>query len=342
MVGIGNQLRLAREAQGKSLQDASAELRIGVHLLEALEQENYDAFSAQVYAFAFLRSYAKYLGLNEDATVQYIKDAMEKAEESVRVEQDIMDLSVEEPISRPVIIGAGILAFVGVIFVWSQLAPPSYEGPQIIDGKINLPAVAPAPAENPQSTDAPSDRALKSNAVNPSDEALAGADGTEIKADAENAGAQNVNVESADVENANVETDNVESDNVESANVESDVANLASSGNVAPENSADSSERQESGEQLAAAQPRVKQPEIRLFALRTTWIRVSDDSGTVLFSSIIDAGDSYKLSASRNVYIAARDAGAIDIRRDGQSVERLGRPGEVVARRLIEWSRIAN
>jgi len=61
---IGEALRSAREAQGKSVEDAAAATRIRSSYLEALEQERFEQLGGNVYAKGFLRSYANFLGVD--------------------------------------------------------------------------------------------------------------------------------------------------------------------------------------------------------------------------------------------------------------------------------------
>jgi cytoskeleton protein RodZ len=61
---IGEALRSAREAQGKSLDDAAVATRIRPTYLEALERERFGELGGSVYAKGFLRSYAGYLGVD--------------------------------------------------------------------------------------------------------------------------------------------------------------------------------------------------------------------------------------------------------------------------------------
>ena len=61
---IGEALRSAREAQGKSVEDAAAATRIRPSYLEALEQERFEQLGGNVYAKGFLRSYARFLGVD--------------------------------------------------------------------------------------------------------------------------------------------------------------------------------------------------------------------------------------------------------------------------------------
>jgi cytoskeleton protein RodZ len=61
---IGEELRSAREAQGRTIQEASAATRIRPSYLEAIEGERFDELGGNVYAKGFIRSYAGYLGVD--------------------------------------------------------------------------------------------------------------------------------------------------------------------------------------------------------------------------------------------------------------------------------------
>ncbi len=69
-VGIGPELRDARLGRGYSLDDCQRATRISRRYLEALEDEDFEALPAPVFARGFLRSYAQYLGLDPTALVR--------------------------------------------------------------------------------------------------------------------------------------------------------------------------------------------------------------------------------------------------------------------------------
>lgn len=64
--GPGARLRAAREARGLGIQQVVDSLHIEPRLVEALEQDRYDAFDAPVYARGFLKKYGTFLGLPAD------------------------------------------------------------------------------------------------------------------------------------------------------------------------------------------------------------------------------------------------------------------------------------
>ncbi len=61
---LGNKLKLEREAKGLSLVKISDELRIPLKFLEKMERSDFSGFPGPTYERAFLRTYAKHLGLN--------------------------------------------------------------------------------------------------------------------------------------------------------------------------------------------------------------------------------------------------------------------------------------
>jgi len=67
--GIGRALRTARLRRGKSLEEASRETRVKAEYLSALELERFEVLLGDVYVRGFLRSYARYLGLNPEKVV---------------------------------------------------------------------------------------------------------------------------------------------------------------------------------------------------------------------------------------------------------------------------------
>ena len=119
--GIGDALRAARERAGITLADAAAETRIRQSFLAALEREEFDHLGGDVYVKGFLRSYARFLGLDPDPFVE--------AFIQVRPEASEWGSMASEPIETPrqarrpiaVVVAAvavlvlGGLAFLGTI-----------------------------------------------------------------------------------------------------------------------------------------------------------------------------------------------------------------------------------
>jgi hypothetical protein len=70
MAELGNTLSRARRARGISLEDVERDTHVSKRYLQALEAEDFSVFPAPVYARGFLRTYARYLGLNPEELVR--------------------------------------------------------------------------------------------------------------------------------------------------------------------------------------------------------------------------------------------------------------------------------
>jgi cytoskeletal protein RodZ len=70
MTSLGEQLRLARRAKSKSLEDISRDTNISKRYLQALEEDDYDILPGSAYVKGFLSNYAKCVGLDPKAVVE--------------------------------------------------------------------------------------------------------------------------------------------------------------------------------------------------------------------------------------------------------------------------------
>jgi cytoskeletal protein RodZ len=61
---IGELLRAAREEKKLSLEQVNRETKISAQTIRALEQDDFGAFSSDIYLKGFLRTYAQFLGLD--------------------------------------------------------------------------------------------------------------------------------------------------------------------------------------------------------------------------------------------------------------------------------------
>jgi cytoskeletal protein RodZ len=66
---FGEQLKREREMRGVSLEEISVATRIAPRFLEALENEQWEQLPGGVFNRGFIRSVARYLGLDEDSLV---------------------------------------------------------------------------------------------------------------------------------------------------------------------------------------------------------------------------------------------------------------------------------
>jgi cytoskeleton protein RodZ len=75
---FGEKLRRAREARGISLKEISEQTRISTRFLESIESNDYKQLPGGIFNRSFIKSYAKYVGLDEDEVVDsYLRIARE-------------------------------------------------------------------------------------------------------------------------------------------------------------------------------------------------------------------------------------------------------------------------
>ena len=71
---LGDIFKNARIEKNLSLSDVADELKIRKFFLQSIENEKYEMLPGGVYTIGFIKSYAKYLGLNQDAIVEQLKE----------------------------------------------------------------------------------------------------------------------------------------------------------------------------------------------------------------------------------------------------------------------------
>jgi cytoskeleton protein RodZ len=69
MPAFGENLRREREMRGVTLEEISSATKISLRFLEAIEQEDFAQLPGGIFARSFIRTYARYLGLDEDRVI---------------------------------------------------------------------------------------------------------------------------------------------------------------------------------------------------------------------------------------------------------------------------------
>src|SRR5579862_9468028 len=81
MSAFGENLRREREMRGVSLEEISAATKISMRFLESIEREDFSKLPGGIFSRSFIRSYARYLGLDEDRMVADFQLAAQPQEE---------------------------------------------------------------------------------------------------------------------------------------------------------------------------------------------------------------------------------------------------------------------
>jgi hypothetical protein len=118
---LGTALTSARSAKGLSLLDVERDTRISTKYLKALEEGRLEELPAPVYARAFTRTYAQYLGLNAVQLVQQLPGAKPEPElpplPEVGNEATMTKLSASWAVAGVVVV---LLFVVGMVMFWTR------------------------------------------------------------------------------------------------------------------------------------------------------------------------------------------------------------------------------
>jgi len=77
---FGERLRAARESKEITLEEISSHTRVSVRLLSAIEEEEFSELPGGAFNVAFVRQYAKQVGLDEDSVVEEFKAVTQPTE----------------------------------------------------------------------------------------------------------------------------------------------------------------------------------------------------------------------------------------------------------------------
>lgn len=301
----GADLSEARERLGLSLEDVSLKLRIRMPYLEALEQGRISLLPGNAYALAFVRTYAKALGLDAEEMVRRFKT--EAAEVGRRAELIFPVPMPERGLPPGAVVLLGLVLAIGAYAGWYRLSGegrlPAETVTAIPERLASLAEQAvpppPAPASGPAAPAAPA-----VPAAGPLAAASANADPKVIADDA-----------------------------ATPANPAPPVAAISPTSAAAaqlPTRPAD--ETADPDPPLAPAVAASPPPDASRIVLRASadaWVLVRDRSGTVLLNRTLKPGETWSVPLRSDLLLTAGNAGGTDILVDGVQTPSLGAPGTV-------------
>lgn len=154
-MSLGERFRTAREQRGQSLSEVAEHLRIRSVYLAAIEDENWAAIGAPVYTRGFLRTYARYLGLDPEEAVAAF-NATGAAAGSEPSGASSMGAYAEPRSLRPLIWVAGVIALTLVGFVLYLYFAPAHAGQTLASAPVTATASPSAAPGTPAPSAVPS------------------------------------------------------------------------------------------------------------------------------------------------------------------------------------------
>ncbi len=352
---VGLELRAHRERKGHDIEMAGRVLRIKTKHLLAIEESRFDALPGKTYAIGFVRAYAEHLGLDPDDCIRRYKleyaAALEPAEEdgAPAATSKLAFPEVRDEVRLPhgsIIILAGLL----VLGVWGgwYLTTSAERAFSETEAVSLPPADLPTPEDAEAILHAAQGVAVGREAT--SQDAVAAetvADAAEIQTNDSGAIAT-ATEEPGGVADAGLEVQ------APTTHAEQLVAALTGTGQEATATETET-EIEDGAEVVGDTQvapveinaapapqsavisgPRESQvfgvenhnSRVILRARGATWVRVEDPNGAVLFEKTLQRGDSYRVPNLAGLILATRNAGAIEILLDGESLGPAGAVGE--------------
>lgn len=114
---VGQELRAAREALNLPIKQLAGDLRIEPHYLVALEENDFAAFSAPVFAMGYLKQYAIRLGLDEkELLTDYSLQV--GAQEPPLLRSSTLRTNTDQRQARGLVAGSVVVSVVAATLIW--------------------------------------------------------------------------------------------------------------------------------------------------------------------------------------------------------------------------------
>ncbi len=354
--GVGADLRAAREQAGWTLPQVAAALRIRLAYLEALEEGRIGLLPGNAYAVAFMRSYAKILGLDPEEIVRRFR--REAAEVNERTELEFPAPLPERGIPAGAIVVVGLVIAIGGYAVWWHGGGAPAPAPRVASVPAHLAAIAQPsksaggipPAFAPGATGATSTTATAAPAQDATGAATPGTTatatpGTQSATSAPSPAAtdgsgQGQSVASAQPPAATPATTGTPaiasaqaSDTTQAAKgaQATPVTQTATASPTQPPADASPASALAStlGTSAAAAAAQAKANTIVLGATADAWLEVRDPVGNVLLNRVLHKGDTWTVPDQKGLVLTTGNAGGTTITVGTLVIPSLGGNGAV-------------
>lgn len=295
--------------RGWTIEDCSQNLRIRVAVLEAMEAGRFERLPNGAYALGFVRTYADFLGLDRDEIVRRVK--AEAAALNTKTELVFPTPIAEGRLPSGIILLASVVLAAGAYGVWYYHTAADREPiPRVAAVPEQLAPAVPAPA-------APS--APVSTSPTP-----------------EIAASVPVPAPAASTAPSSPPAAEPTSPTAVPAVPPPAVASVPATATQQPVPAAPLPGAL--GSAAAATTPEAAAPRqygeasegrIVIKATGDSWVQVREPAGSVVFSRILRAGESYNVPNQGGYLLATGSAGVLDIMVDGKKAPAIGRPGFV-------------
>jgi cytoskeleton protein RodZ len=302
---VGDVLRSTRLAKGLEIEEVSSSIHIRPAQLRAIEESNIEALPGMTYAVGFVRSYANYLGLNGAEMIHKFK--AEHGHSATPSKLTFPEPIAESRMPDPIMIGAGAFFAVVVLVIWT-IYSNMHGASKVVE------EIPPAPAVS-TTADVPVEDALPVPAETSSDAATAAAPLPSVLPPvAVTTGKM--------VPEQPVKTEVVPAEDEDSVAPEDVVPKKPSPVAAVAENAVE--------ETPAVINIKRGKGRIVLTANQASWVQITDVHQNVIYKKVLRSGEQYYVPDQPGLSLVTTNAGGLDVSVDGQPVQSLGKPGDIV------------
>ena len=174
---VGQVLREAREAQGVTLEEAAARLRLMHRQIEAMETDDFESLGQPVFARGFVRNYARLLGLAPETLLTRMEGAPAEPAPVSRAEPPLPRSWLTSPWLILLMLGVLVVVAAPIALYWwlnseGEEASATQARAEVHAPSVPAPVAAPAPAAKPADVPPPA-AAVEAAPVPPSEPAAA-------------------------------------------------------------------------------------------------------------------------------------------------------------------------
>jgi cytoskeletal protein RodZ len=148
---LGDYLKNKREAQNITLEEVSQATRIRRTILEAIENNDYDLIPPKVFTQGFIKSYASYLGLDENDVIKRYHEIMESREIKKEPDEPIQQQPPQPLLTPGRLLILGILCIVALT-VWLLRGNPQPEDDIVLQSTLQTSSTSSSSVNAPPPT----------------------------------------------------------------------------------------------------------------------------------------------------------------------------------------------
>ena len=290
MGAFGDKLRREREMRGVTLAEMSESTKISKRWLQALEDEQFEILPGGVFNRGFVRSYARFLGINEEqAVADYVAASNEQPPPEDRFPLEIHEKEDSPPLNPKrsfLPVALAIVALVLVVGGWTWWVKHKPQA-SAHTPEISKPSVAPQPTA---ATSQPA-ASTGSPAAEPASTSSSGTDKT------------------------------TQSSEADKGNAPSNQNNFANHSSVEPDKNA----KQPVGE---TKKDLTKSFTVFIKAKEDSWVSIVAD-GKTRWEGMLDANMERSIKAGKELVLRTGNAGGLEISYNGRPLGALGKEKQV-------------